>query len=147
MALHGWDSVDSDRLVVGDRFASKGASTDVLAQACREGIAIRWPGPGRAEHALPRELRAVPRIPFDCPARWTSGGVERFGTARDASEAGAGFIVRADSRPELGQTVRLVFELDDTHHWLLDEQAVVTRCTPRPDGRYDVGVRLREIVM
>jgi hypothetical protein len=147
MASEAWDLVDRDRAFGRDRFASERGPTDVLARACREGVAASRQAPRRAEHAMPRELRGVPRIPFDCPVRWTSGGVERFGTARDASETGAGFTVRADSRPEPGQAVRLVFQLDDTHDWLLDEQAVVARCTPRPDGRYDVGVRLSDIAM
>ncbi len=89
------------------------------------------------------------RLGFDCPIRWShvGGGVDRRGLARDASESGAGFTVRAISRPEVGQSLRLVFELDDDHEWIVDEAAVVARCDPRPDGLCDVGVVLREINM
>lgn len=95
--------------------------------------------------ALPGENRARPRLQFDCTIRWNDGGVDRLGTARDASEIGVGFTVRSICRPHVGQAIRLVFELDDGYEWMVDDRAVVTRCDLRPDGLCDVGVRLRHI--
>jgi hypothetical protein len=131
----------SNMLELSSPRAASSSPDDVLARACRE------PLPVHRDHTfgLPREYRVRPRLRFDCPIRWSCGGVDRFGIARDASEIGAGFTVRSLSQPQVGQEIRLVFELDDDHEWIVDEKAVVARCDPRPDGLCDVGVRLRKL--
>ena len=116
---------------------------DVLEQAYREPFPVRR----SKKLSLPREDRSALRLEFDCPIRWSCGGVDRFGTARDASEIGAGFTVRSISQPCIGQEIRLVFELDGIYEWVVDERAIVTRCDPRPDGMTDVGVRLQPLNM
>jgi hypothetical protein len=116
---------------------------DTLARARRE-----WTGSPRDRIRAIVGRRSALRIPFDCPARWsTACGVDRFAQARDASESGAGLIVRAIGRPRVGERIRLAFELDEEHEWVLDAQAEVVRCDPRPDGLYDVGVRLGELAI
>jgi hypothetical protein len=95
---------------------------------------------------IPVERRLYARLPFDCPVRWsagdTSGTAERRGVSRDVSESGAGFTVRPLSAPEIGDRIRVVFELESEIEWVVDERARVTRCAPRHDGLYDVGVAL-----
>jgi len=93
------------------------------------------------------DRRASSRIRFDCPVRWRRGGADRYGWARDASEAGAGFTVRSLGAPAVGDTIRLVFELDDRYEWVVDEKAVVRRCDPRDHGLCEVGVRLSDLEM
>lgn len=93
------------------------------------------------------DRRAFPRIPFDCPVRWNSGGADRPGRARDVSEGGAGFTVRAMSAPKVGQAIRLMFELDPRLEWIVDERATVERCDEQSSGLWDVGVRLNELEM
>lgn len=121
--------------------AASSSRDDVLAHARREPLHV-----GR-DHmfGLRGDYRVRPRLQFDCPIRWNCDGVDRFGMARDASEIGAGFTVRSLSRPLVGQAIRLVFELEDDHEWIVDDQAIVARCDRRADGLYDVGVRLREL--
>ena len=113
----------------------------MLDQACQEPFPVRR----SKKFSLPREDRSALRLEFDCPIRWSCGGVDRFGIARDASETGAGFTVRSISQPSVGQEIRLVFELDGTCEWVVDERAIVTRCDPRPDGMTDVGVQLQPL--
>ena len=88
------------------------------------------------------ERRAHERVGFNCPVRWDAGGVDRVGWARDASERGAGFTTRAISAPQVGQGIRLVFELDSVREWVLDERAIVARCDPGDQGLCQIGVRL-----
>ncbi len=108
----------------------------------------RTPFPTRRRlPVLPTDNRARPRLSFYCTIRWSDGGADRHGIARDASEIGVGFTVRALSKPMVEQNIRLVFELDDGYEWVVDDRAVVTRCDPRPDGLCDIGVRLRQIDM
>lgn len=96
--------------------------------------------------SAPPELdrRSHLRLPFDCPVRWSSGRVDRYGACRDVSERGAGFTVRRLSVPRIGERIRLVFELEPEREWVVDEAARVNRCDPRPDGMYDVGVELTD---
>jgi len=91
------------------------------------------------------ERRAFPRVGFDCPVRWNTGGVDRFGWARDASEGGAGFTVRSISKPGVGQTIHLAFELDPLLEWVADTEATVERCDELDDGLWNVGVRFRPL--
>ena len=95
----------------------------------------------------PQENRAFPRVGFDCPVRWSTGGADRCGWARDASEAGAGFTVRSISAPQVGQTIQLSFELDPRLEWIVDENAVVERCDEQGNGLWEVGVRLSDLGM
>ena len=92
-----------------------------------------------------RERRANPRIPFDCPIRWSTGGVDRNGWARNVSDNGAGFTVRSLCLPSVGQAVRVVFELDSTLEWLVDEQATVVRCQQICPDLWDVAVRFEPL--
>lgn len=93
------------------------------------------------------ERRAFPRVEFDCPARWSTGGADRCGWARDASEAGAGFTVRSISAPQVGQSIQLSFELDPRLEWVVDENAIVERCDEQGNGLWEVGVRLGDLGM
>ena len=88
------------------------------------------------------DRRAHLRIGFDCPCRWNDGGVDRRGFSRDISPNDAGFTVRAISAPEVGQDIRLIFELEPEREWLASERATVKRCDLRTDGLCDVGVEL-----
>lgn len=97
----------------------------------------------RSDSTLP-ERRAFLRVGFDCPVRWNTGGADRPGWARDASEAGAGFTTHAISAPEIGQTIQLIFELDPQLQWIADESAIVQRCEKQGDGLCNVGVRLSD---
>lgn len=115
-----------------------GEPADVLARACRGELS---PPAGRTGRRP--EQRRRPRLRFDCPIRWSTGGVDRFGEARDVSEIGAGFTVRTLNRPAVGQNITLVFELDDEYEWVVDDRATVARCDERGDGLWDVGVQLR----
>ena len=87
------------------------------------------------------ERRRHPRIGFDCPIRWNTGGVDRPGWSRDVSEENAGFTVRAISAPVVGERIGLIFELEPTLDWLVHEEATVRRCDQRQPGIYDVGVQ------
>ena len=91
------------------------------------------------------ERRSFPRVDFNCPVRWSTAGADRFGTARDASENGAGFTVRALSSPKVGDKITLVFELDPNHEWVADTEARVARCDPIGDGLRDVGVQFSQL--
>lgn len=143
MSSAPWSRTNRSGQPAGERRFEGTQHDDVLGRACSQGVR---PGRSRGDR-LTREWRQSPRVGFDCRVRWSLHGVEHFGTARDASETGAGFTVRLDSSPRVGDAIRLVYELEEQYHWLLDEAAVVTRCRPRPDGLCDVGVRLREIPM
>jgi hypothetical protein len=90
-----------------------------------------------------RDRRSHLRLDFDCPVRWTDGGVDRPGRARDVSPFDAGFTVRRLSAPEVGQDISLTFELEPDRDWLVSPRAKVTRCDLREDGLFDVGVELR----
>ena len=101
----------------------------------------------QTRHPLPMESerRRHMRIGFDCPVRWNIGGVDRVGWARDVSESGAGFLVRPINAPDPGEDIRLIFELDENHQWMVDDRAHVQRCESRPDGLVEVGVQLTPI--
>ncbi|MBP7934878.1 MAG: PilZ domain-containing protein [Phycisphaerae bacterium] len=88
------------------------------------------------------ERRAHPRVGFDCPVRWGMEGAGRIGWARDASESGAGFIVRSSEAPEVGQMLELVFKLDNYCEWMVDRKAEVCWSQMVEPGVYHIGVRL-----
>ena len=90
-------------------------------------------GPDRRSHA---------RVGFDCPVRWGNDGNDRVGWARDASESGAGFILKTKNAPSIGETGRLVFQLDNYCEWLVALKAVVQWCKPDEGDVCHVGVRL-----
>lgn len=90
----------------------------------------------------PEERRTRRRVGFDCPIRWSAGGADRPGWARDVSDQGAGFVTRALCAPRPGERIRLVFEFDDEGEWVVDEHALVVRTVPGKAGVTDVGVRL-----
>lgn len=73
--------------------------------------------------------------------RWTAGGVDRAGWARDVSDNGAGFTVRSLSAPPVGAKIRVVFDLEEDQEWVVDERAIVTRCDEHSQGLCDIGVR------
>ena len=89
----------------------------------------------------PADRRRYSRIGFDCPVRGSAGGPERVGWARDVSEGDAGFTIRAASAPQVGDRVRVIFELEPTIDWLVHEEATITRCDQRGPGRCEVGIR------
>ncbi len=91
-----------------------------------------------------RDRRAHLRLGFDCPIRWSDGGVDRPGRSRNISPYDAGFTVRPLSVPDVGQDISLVFELDPKRDWLVSPRAKVTRCDLRDDGLWDVGVELNQ---
>jgi hypothetical protein len=93
------------------------------------------------------DRRTHTRIPFDCPARWSSDGIDNPARACDASEADAGFITAGNGRPAVGDRIRLVFQFDDHHEWLVDSNAEVVRCDPLDDRSYHVGVSLTPLLM
>lgn len=90
-------------------------------------------GPDRRAHA---------RVTFDCPIQWSPDGADRMGWARDASEAGASFTLKAANTLQVGEAGRLVFRLDNYYEWLVSHQAVVRWCKSGDGGLYHVGVRL-----
>lgn len=114
---------------------------DVLSTASRHDALL----PPCGGDSLPHERRDHTRIRFDCPVRWSVGGVDRFGIARDVSELGAGFTVRQISQPAIGARIQVVFELAENYEWIVDDKAIVTRCDRRADGMFDVGVHLRKM--
>jgi len=93
------------------------------------------------------ERRTYDRLGFDCPIRWNNGGVDRYGWARDVSDGDAGFTVRALGAPQLGDKIRLIFELCPDREWVVDECAIVKRCHEDEYGLCHVGVRLNPLVM
>ena len=88
------------------------------------------------------DRRAHPRIGFDCPIQWGADGTDRLGWARDASEGGASFTMKALSAPPVGKTGRLIFQLDNYCEWLVALKAVVRWCKPCDGDMCLVGVRL-----
>jgi len=87
------------------------------------------------------DRRSQHRVGFDCPVLWARDGVERFGWARDASEGGAGFTVPAAAAPKVGDTVKIVFRLDNCCDWLVCGRAEVTWRQETYGGMCHVGVR------
>lgn len=91
------------------------------------------------------ERRTAPRLGFDCPLRWTSGGADRTGLTVNMSDNGLGFVTRALSAPKPGQQIEVTLELDESIEWLVDRAATVVRTQPQDDGFCLVGVRLNRI--
>ncbi|UCD27428.1 MAG: PilZ domain-containing protein [Planctomycetota bacterium] len=94
-----------------------------------------------------RDRRAYRRMGFTSPVRWSYDGVDRYGRARDLSECDAGFTVRALNAPQVGDKIRLVFELTDDHEWVVDEGAEVRRCDKGEADLFHVGVRFSPLTV
>ncbi len=87
------------------------------------------------------DRRSQPRVGFDCPMHWVSDGAERFGWARDASEGGASFTVPTSTAPKIGDTLKLVFRLDNCCDWLVSARAQVAWRQETHNGMCHIGVR------
>lgn len=116
----------------------------LTAKTDNKNALVRCPMIHACKTPVLRERRLHPRIGFDCPVRWSLGGADRAGLARDVSEAGIGFIARALSAPRPGQRVRIALELDEEQEWPADDDATVVRCEPQGNNLYSVGLRLSQ---
>jgi len=86
------------------------------------------------------DRRAHVRVGFDCPIHWGKDGTTRFGWARDASEVGAGFTVPTEAAPEIGESVSVIFRLDNYCDWQVCEEARVVWRRDTGTGMSHVGV-------